>query len=208
MQTFFEQLAAQSLAESIAVVLALAYVWLAARENIWCWPCAMVSTGIYIWLFWDVNLPFNSALNGYFLVMAVYGWLKWKQGSEQILAISQWSWHRHVFSLLSLTLLSVGISYLVAGTGGGALFNLDVFVTVFSVFTTVLVAHKILENWLYWIVIDGFAAYLYFSKDLVLTSVLYVGYLGFAIYGYWHWKNEMNKQNGQSADMHEQSNPA
>jgi nicotinamide mononucleotide transporter len=70
-QQLSEQLAALSWLELIAVVLALAYVWLAARQNIWCWPCAFVSTGIYIWLFWQVSLPFHTLLNVYYLMMAV-----------------------------------------------------------------------------------------------------------------------------------------
>ena len=65
---------------------------------------------------------------------------------------------------------------------------LDAFITVFSVFTTVLVAHKVRENWLYWIIINLFAAYLYFAKDLALTGILFLCYTGFAIYGYIQWR--------------------
>lgn len=45
MENFLAQLAATSFLEGVAVALAVAYVWLAARQNIWCWPCALVSTG-------------------------------------------------------------------------------------------------------------------------------------------------------------------
>ena len=71
---------------------------------------------------------------------------------------------------------------------------LDAFITVFSVFTTVLVAHKVLENWLYWMVINSFAAYLYFAKDMHLTGILFIGYLGFAIYGYMSWQSNKTPQ--------------
>ena len=62
LELFQQQWAAQSGWEIIAVVLALAYVWLAARQSIWCWPCALVSTGIYTWIFWQVTLPFQAGI--------------------------------------------------------------------------------------------------------------------------------------------------
>ncbi|MDP5041289.1 MAG: nicotinamide mononucleotide transporter family protein, partial [Paraglaciecola sp.] len=73
-----QQLSAQSGLEALAVVLALAYVWLAAKQNIWCWPCALLSTAIYTFVFWEVTLPFHALLNVYYMLMAVYGWLQWQ----------------------------------------------------------------------------------------------------------------------------------
>lgn len=184
------QFAAQSWLEFIAVVLALAYVWLAARQNILCWPCALISTGIYVWLFWEVSLPFHTVLNIYYLIMAVYGWNKWRGGAQDAMVTQRWTLKTHVIWASALTLTGFLLVYLVDGQLDPAYLYLDAFITVFSVFTTVLVAHKVLENWLYWIVINSFAAYLYFSKDLVLTGVLFVIYVAFAIYGYISWRKQ------------------
>lgn len=60
--------------ELVAVVLALAYLLLVMRQRIECWYAAFISTGIYIFLFWDANLLMESALQIYYLLMAVYGW--------------------------------------------------------------------------------------------------------------------------------------
>jgi nicotinamide mononucleotide transporter len=49
------------------------------RENSLCWYCAFISTGIYIWIFGDVSLYMESALNAYYMVMAVYGWYQWQR---------------------------------------------------------------------------------------------------------------------------------
>jgi nicotinamide mononucleotide transporter len=95
-QQLSEQLAALSWLELIAVVLALAYVWLAARQNIWCWPCAFVSTGIYIWLFWQVSLPFHTLLNVYYLMMAVYGWSKWQGVDQMSIKVTVWPLSKHI----------------------------------------------------------------------------------------------------------------
>ena len=67
-------------AEIVAVVLAIAYLVLAIRQSVWCWPCAFVSTGIYIVLFHEVALFMESALNAFYLAMAVYGFWVWTRG--------------------------------------------------------------------------------------------------------------------------------
>ena len=185
------QFSAQSWAEIIAVILALAYVWLAARQNIWCWPCALISTGIYTWLFWEVALPFHTALNAYYLLMAVYGWFKWHVQPTGQVAVQSWSVSRHVSWIFLLIILSLVLSQIASMVLDADYLYLDAFITVFSVYTTVLVAHKVLENWLYWMVINTFASFLYFLKDMPLTGTLFIGYLGFAIYGYVRWKKPL-----------------
>ena len=67
----------------------------------------------------------------------------------------------------------------------------DSFTTVFSIFATYMVAKKILGNWLYWIVIDMVSVYLYFSRDLHLTSLLFMAYTIIAIFGYFSWIKKM-----------------
>ena len=186
--SFLTQLAATSWQEGVAVVLALFYVWLAAKQNIWCWPSALVSTGIYTWLFWSVSLPFHTALIFYYLLMAVYGWGKWNNRNEQPLQVKTWPLQRHIICILSVACFAWGLSHYASAMLDANYLYLDAFVTVFSVFTTFLVTHKIRENWLYWIVINLFGSYLFFAKDLALTGVLFLCYTGFAVFGYMQWR--------------------
>ena len=130
-----EQWAAQSVLEWIAVVTAIGYVWLAARQSIWCWPCALVSTGIYTWLFWEVSLPFHTFLNAYYLGMALYGWLKWKGVDHEPLAVASWPLQTHLKWIAVIFLLAWGISALAATQLDPTYLYLDAFITVFSLFT-------------------------------------------------------------------------
>ena len=63
--------------------------------------------------------------------------------------------------------------------------------TVFAVFATYLVTQKVIENWLYFIVIDFVSIYLYLNKGLMLTSMLFILYVGMAIGGYFLWRTSM-----------------
>jgi nicotinamide mononucleotide transporter len=201
MESFLAQLAATSFLEGIAVALALAYVWLAARQNIWCWPCALVSTAIYTWLFWNVSLPFHTGLNFYYLIMAVYGLIKWRDSHADILVVKSWPISRHVMCVVGLIIGAVALSYFASSVLDVNYIHLDAFITVFSVFTTILVAHKVRENWLYWIVINLFASYLYFAKDLILTGILFICYTGFAVYGFVKWRVEPGNVQGQTDSL-------
>ena len=198
MDNFLAQLAATSILEGIAVALAIAYVWLAARQNIWCWPCALVSTGIYTWLFWNVSLPFHTGLNFYYLIMAIYGLIKWRNSHADNFVVQSWPISRHVVCISGLTIGALTLSYFASTVLDANYIFLDAFITIFSVFTTMLVAHKVRENWLYWIVINLFAAYLYFAKDLALTGVLFLCYTGFAMYGFIQWRIEPVNVEGQT----------
>ncbi len=201
MENLLIQLAATSFLEGIAVVLAVVYVWLAARQNIWCWPCALVSTGIYTWLFWNVSLPFHSGLNFYYLIMAVYGLMKWRESQADTLLVQSWPLSRHIICIIVLTIGSVTLSYFASSMLDADHIYLDAFITVFSVYTTILVAHKVRENWLYWIVINIFASYLYFAKDLTLTGILFLCYTGFAVYGFIQWRIEPANVEGQTKPL-------
>ncbi len=57
-----------------------------------------------------------------------------------------------------------------------------------------MVARRVLENWLYWIVVDGLAAYLYFSQGLLVTTLLFIVYLGIVVRGYFVWLREHREQ--------------
>lgn len=191
--------------ELVAMLLALAYVILAAQGSIWCWPAAFVSTAIYTVIFYDVSLLMDSALNVYYLVMAVYGYWVWQKNAQpqhtqnsSSLAIVSWQASWHVKACLILTVISFILGYIMATKTSASFPYLDTFTTVFAVFTTYLVAQKVLENWLYWIVIDAVSIYLYIEKGLIPTTVLFIINVIIAGYGYLKWRAIYNNANHRS----------
>ncbi|MBL4940566.1 MAG: nicotinamide mononucleotide transporter [Colwellia sp.] len=181
--------------ELIAMVLALTYVILAAQGSLWCWPAAFISTALYTVIFYDVLLLMDSALNVYYLLMALYGYWAWQKNSannneQQFsgLAIVSWQLSWHVKACLMLAVLSLLLGYIMANYTPAVFPYLDTFTTVFAVFATYLVTQKVLENWLYWLVIDTVSIYLYIEKDLMPTVILFVIYVFIAAYGYIKWQ--------------------
>lgn len=182
--------AATSNTEIIAVAFGLIYIILAAKENIWCWPAAFIGTGTSIYLFWDGSLYMESALNVYYLLMAIVGWWQWQYGSKtkSVLSISTLRSTQHASFLGVIAILTAVSGYLLSHNTDAALPYLDSFTTWSAVITTWMVARKILENWLYWIVINSASIYLYLDRGYVLYAVLFALYIIIAIFGYAQWR--------------------
>jgi nicotinamide mononucleotide transporter len=192
--------------EMAAVAFAITYLLLAVRENVWCWLFAFVSTAIYTILFRDVSLLMDSALNVYYMAMAVFGWYQWTRGGAGIssgsnakshtLAIQILSKRQHGLILISILLFSGVSGYLLSKYSTAAWPYVDSFTTWASVIATYLIARKYLQNWLYWIVIDAVSVPLYIERGLKLTALLFAAYIIIAVVGYISWQRHV-RDNGQ-----------
>ena len=194
--TIAEQLLQNSLLELLAVVFAVAYLILAVRENSLCWYAAGISTLIFLFIFWDVKLYMESGLQIYYLAMAFYGWYQWRDAQTETasLQVSKWSARQHVVALaLIATLTYVSGSLLNSGTDANLPY-LDSFTTWASVVTTFMVARKILENWLYWLVIDSVSIYLYLDRELYFTSLLFAIYIVIIFFGWFAWNRSYRQR--------------
>ncbi len=199
LSTAQQQLLATSVWELLAVLLAIAYLLLALRENSLCWYCALASTAIYTALFWDVSLLMESALNVYYMAMAIYGWWQWRDkgidsnlnAKKSTIEISRWPLQNHLLAWGLIAVLTVVSGSLLTNNTTAALPYLDSFTTWASVLTTWMVTRKILENWLYWILIDSVSIVLYIDRGLYLTSLLFVAYVIIVIFGYFTWRERM-----------------
>jgi nicotinamide mononucleotide transporter len=195
---------AMSWLEIVAVTLGLMYLLLAMRQSLWCWYAAFGSTAIFSWLFWDVSLLMESALNVYYLAMAIYGWWVWQQvnhdqtDNPSQVPIQSWGAGRHALVLAAVAIMTVCSGYLLSQHTQAASPYLDSFTTWGAVITTWMVARKILENWLYWLVIDSAAIFLYIDRGLYLTALLMLMYVVLAVMGWFMWQSEYRQQQNRS----------
>jgi len=175
--------------EGIAVVLAVLYLLLAIRQNIWCWLCAGISTAIYVYLFLNARLYMESALNVFYFAMAVYGWSVWTRGrtDEHELSVSVWRMSTHGYAIAVIVIASLISGYLLSQYTDAAFPYIDSMTTWAATWATFLVARKVLENWWYWLVIDVASIMIYWSRDLQLTSLLFVIYVVMIPFGLISW---------------------
>ena len=178
--------------EMLAAVLAVAYLLLAIRQRIECWVAAFVSSVLYVWVIFTAHLYMESVLNAFYAAMAVYGFLQWRGAKGgTVLAVSRWPLARHLAGVLGILCLSAISSYFLRRFTPAAWPFVDSIVTWSSVFATFLVARKVYENWYWWLVIDSVSLFLYFTRHLYLTMLLFVLYLMLIVIGMRQWRRSL-----------------
>ncbi|HTP40487.1 MAG TPA: nicotinamide riboside transporter PnuC [Steroidobacteraceae bacterium] len=176
--------------EQLAFVLALAYLVLAIRRSQWCWAAAFVSSAIYAVLVAQAHLVMQVLLQIYYVAMACVGYWQWRRGRDAggELEVRRWPLRAHLLAIAAVLVVSALNGAIASYFRLGEARYLDAFVTWGSVLTTWMVTRRLVENWLYWIVVDAAAAVLYFIQGLKPTSVLYLIYIGLVIHGYFAWQ--------------------
>ena len=190
--------------EAVAVVLAIVYLVLAIRQISFCWVAAFGSAILSIFVFADARLYMQAALQIFYAAMAVYGWLQWTRGigahAGAPVHVHVWPLQRHLLALSVVGVVSAVLAWVMSHTSQ-ALPILDSFATVASILTTWMVAQKLLENWIYWFVIDSASIYLYVSQGLLLYAGLFVVYLVLVVIGFRQWRAELVRSRAVSPAM-------
>ncbi len=186
--------------EFFAVTLSIIYVTLASRENHNCWYFGILSVSIYIYICLDALLYAETLLQIVYLFLSFYGLYSWKKKSyvnESLentkvlnLKISEWSIKKHFTYITIFTIVSFSIGILLNSFTKSELPFIDAFTTTFSLLATYMTVKKVLENWLYWIVIDLTSVFLYHERDLHLTAFLFIIYTVIATFAYFNWKRK------------------
>ena len=184
-----------TVAEAAGVVLAIAYLALAIRQNILCWFAAFASSLLYMVVFFSARLYMESALQIFYAAMAVYGYVQWKYGGAEHagVEIATWTVDQHALTLGVIVILSASLGWLMSRTDAAFPF-VDSFTTVSAIVATFMVARKILENWLYWFVIDGISVFIYLARGLELTAALFIVYLVLIVVGFRRWWLDLRAQ--------------
>jgi nicotinamide mononucleotide transporter len=190
--------------EAVAVAFGVLYLVLAIRQNILCWYAAFVSSVLSVVLMFEARLYSESALQVFYAVMAVYGWYQWRHGTAgpngatRELPISVWPLPVHAVAIGGTLAASGAIGWALTHTAAAYPY-VDSFVTVASLVTTYMVARKILENWIYWLVIDSLSLYLYVMRGLPLYAALFALYLVLIVVGFVRWQRDRRAQPATAA---------
>lgn len=182
--------------EIIGTIIGLIYLYLEYKANIYVWLAGFIMPAIYIKVYYDAGLYADMGINFYYLIAAVYGWIIWKRlknnNSEQKDSNSDIKFMPNKF-LVPLSVISVGIfgiiGFILTKYTNSNVPWLDSLTTTLSIIAMWQLAHKYIEQWVLWFIIDAVSCGLYIYKDLPFTSGLYALYSVIAIIGYYKWYN-------------------
>jgi len=188
-----------NLAEITGVIFAIGYLLLAVRQIIWCWLAWILSSLLYLYVMFDAGLYMEAALQIFYVAMGLYGWMQWsKVGTEEHLVVRRWGLGNHLFAVSIILILTLLSGEVLSNYTTAAMPFMDALTTWGAIVTTYMVAKKLIENWIYWFVIDSISIYLFISRELYFTAVLFFVYLFIIIYGYRSWK-QMELAQGESS---------
>lgn len=198
----------EQLLEYFGVLTGLLYLVLEIKQHRAMWIVGFLTSLVYVFVFFFSKIYADMGLQIYYVAISIYGFWLWtwkKKGNtspeKNEIPATPPILYRHVsrrqlagilLSILALFFLLYNIlerftdSPIPAG---------DAFTTAIGIIATWMLARRIIEHWIFWIVVNFVSVYLYYLRDLYPTMFLYVCYAVLAGVGLYTWKKKGIKEN-------------
>jgi nicotinamide mononucleotide transporter len=196
--------------EIFGAAAGIIYVFLEIRQNIWLWPVGIITSAVYIIVFFTSKFYADMSLQVYYVAISFYGFYVWRFGTKASSTTHDnnsavaGDTHKSVPLRVSRTprtliirlaaiylALHTGMWYVLANFTDSPVAGWDSFTTALSVVATWMLARKYIEHWILWIVVNIVSLILYIYKGLYPTTLLFVVYTIMAFVGYRAWRKDM-----------------
>ena len=180
--------------EILGAILGLAYIFFSIKQHILTWPTGLLTSALYVVVFFNARLYADMGLQVYYVVISIYGWYFWLTGKKQNETKVAVKTTRKVL-WLKLAVVSIALYalllFILSSYTNSDVPHMDSVTTALSIVATWMLARKYIEHWLLWIFIDAFSAGLYVYKGLWATVILFIVYTVMALLGYIEWKKDL-----------------
>lgn len=187
--------------ELLATMLLIINVVLLAQQKLINYWFGFAGVLIFGYIFREFQLYSDMLLQWVFYApLQIVGWYMWKYGKtlgettasgiDSMKVVTLDIFGRTVSGLAIIIGAALLGSYMAIYTDASFPF-VNALTTTMSVVASILLLKKIWENWIVWITMDVIAIWVYYQKELYVTSGLYVIFLGLAIYGAISWSRDM-----------------
>ncbi|MCX6326727.1 MAG: nicotinamide riboside transporter PnuC [Bacteroidia bacterium] len=207
--------------EAFGAVTGIIYVFLEIRQAIWLWPIGIITSAVYILVFFTGKLYADMSLQGYYLVISFVGWYWWagrkngrrgeeengrtgdseteglrdsetkKEGEKETLQVTRLDLKTGVVLSIVFILLYVIMWFILSRLTDSPVPEWDSFLTSLSIVATWMLARKIYEHWLLWIVVNSVSVVLFLTRGLYPTVILYIVYGIMSFVGLVAWKRSI-----------------
>lgn len=183
--------------ELLGAILGIIYVFFSIRQNIFTWPVGLLTSVLYVVVFFNSKLYADMGLQMYYVVISIYGWYEWLRGNspdgKEMLKVSRLSLNLGLVLVLVSFLIFLLMWYVLKNYTDSPVPFADSLATSLSIVATWMLARKILEHWLVWVFVDAFSIGLFLYKDLLPTVILFVVYTVMAVVGFREWRKEFSR---------------
>lgn len=206
--------------EVFGAITGIIYVFLEIRQTIWLWPVGIITSAVYIWVFFTSKFYADMSLQVYYLGISCLGWYWWARGSvlsaqgtghraqgaghgEEVesgrkgegekggLEVTRLNLRTGVVLAIVFVLLFFIMWLVLTRLTDSPVPVRDSFITSLSIIATWMLARKIYEHWFLWIVVNFVSAILFLTRGLYPTVILYVVYGLMSFAGLVAWKKSI-----------------
>lgn len=207
--------------EVFGAIAGIIYVFLEIRQNLWLWPVGIVTSAVYISVFFTGKLYADMSLQGYYLIISVLGWYWWarnkrrkvdgewlkddgergricegerRNNENSYLKVTRLKWGTGIILFIVFVLLYLIMWFVLSRYTNSPVPGWDSFITSASIIATWMLARKIYEHWILWIIVNFLAAVLFLTRGLYPTVILYVVYGIMSFAGLTAWKKTISNE--------------
>jgi nicotinamide mononucleotide transporter len=185
--------------ELLGAILGIIYIRFSIKQNILTWPTGLLTSIIYILVFFNSRLYAAMGLQVYYVVISFYGWYYWLKGKKEdnksLLPIQNVNKKLWIKIGVTSILIYIVILYVLIRFSDSDVPFMDSLTTSLSIVATWMLAKKFIENWIIWIFVDFMSIGLYIYKSLWPTVVLFAVYTIMAFFGYIEWRKDLKAKN-------------
>lgn len=187
--------------EIFGAITGIIYVFLEIRQNLWLWPVGIITSAVYIWVFFTSKFYADMSLQVYYLAVSILGWIWWKRGNvnsapndagpKQELKVNRLDRKRGIVLVIVFFVLYGCLWLILSRLTDSPVPVWDAFLTSLSIIATWMLAKKIYEHWYLWIIVNSLSAFVFILRGLYPTVVLYVVYCIMSFAGLVEWKKDL-----------------
>ena len=197
--------------EILGFSIGLLYLWWEYHADWRMWYASMVMPAISMWIYFSKGIYADFAINIYYLVIAIYGFIVWTKSHKKdnlsdksdLSEMSGKSESQHPITNIPPRMLFACVAvFIVLWVGLYLILNYltdstvpipDAFTTALSIVGMWMLARKYLQQWIVWILVDAVCTCLYWYKGIPFYAILYAIYTVIAFFGYRKWHRLMQR---------------
>jgi len=184
--------------EIFGVLTSLGYLYLEIKQKPQMWILGFICSFVYVFVFFRAKIYADMSLNIYYVIISVYGFILWQKEKKKrrkeekntanMISYSDLSWKLGVIIFLITVSIYFLMVYVLKTYTDSPVPYKDSLVTSLSITATWMLAKKIIQHWFIWIFVNFFSVYLFYTRELYPTALLFIFYGALSVVGYLNWK--------------------
>jgi nicotinamide mononucleotide transporter len=182
-----------NLYEFFGVLFSFIYVFFSIKQNILCWPVLIIASVLNMIAYNNIGLPLQVGMQFFFIGTAIYGWHNWNSDNTLTLKVTTFGVVNNIKFISIGLILTLILTFILNNLTIDSLMYSeypfwDALMFMFNIIPMYMMGKKILESWVYFIVIDIISGCFWFTTNEYFYCILFFGYIPFAITGFIEWK--------------------